>query len=151
MRACEPNERVTLQELIEQNKVTWRVLAQMQEPAVEALMKAREEGLTGSITNGSFVLSSDFKAVHVRPQPGHVSEAEAVAAYGNALLSCVVVYSHPPRALVTVATRCLTGQCGTLGEAHLLLERRISSHIFKLLIIVIVMLAALLCWLNSRS
>lgn len=56
-----------------------------------------------------------------------------------------------PRRLLAIAAGCIAGRYASLDDVHLALERRLSDTIYIPLIVVIILLLALLYWLNLNA
>ena len=144
----------TLAQLIAAGKVSPRVMALMQQPAVEAIALLRDgySNDDGLLDDASFVFSDDLKHISIVPQvSGTATERSDVMAYGDALLNALISAPSRPKRLTAIAQACIAGDIGELGELHLKLEKRVSNTIYVPLIFIILGLLALLWWLNKCS
>lgn len=141
----------TLAQLIAEGKVTPRVMALMQQPAVEAIALLRDgySNDDGLLDDASFVFSDDLKHISIVPHvSGTATERSDVMAYGDALLNALISAPSRPKRLTAIAQACIAGEINELGELHLKLEKRVSNTIYVPLIFIILGLLALLWWMN---
>lgn len=141
----------TLAQLIAEGKVTPRVMALMQQPAVEAIALLRDgySNDDGLLDDASFVFSDDLKHISIVPHvSGTATERSDVMAYGDALLNALISAPSRPKRLTAIAQACIAGEISELGELHLKLEKRVSNTIYVPLIFIILGLLALLWWMN---
>ena len=144
----------TLAQLIAEGKVTPRVMALMQQPAVEAIALLRDgySNDDGLLDDASFVFSDDLKHISIVPHvSGTATERSDVMAYGDALLNALISAPSRPKRLTAIAQACIAGEISELGELHLKLEKRVSNTIYVPLIFIILGLLALLWWLNRSA
>jgi hypothetical protein len=142
----------TLAQLIDSGEVTPRVVALMQQPAVEAIMRARDDdnGKTGVIDTSSFNFDDDLKYISVTPHGDTASsEADDVMAYGHALLATLDATPVKKPRVAAIATACVNGEYTLLGKVYLQLERHAGNTIYIPLIVVIIALLLLLYVLNN--
>lgn len=144
----------TLAQLIAAGEVTPRVMAMMQQPAVEAIALLRDgySNDAGLLDENSFVFSDDLKHISINPgDAGVATERTDVQAYGDALINALISAPVRPKRLVNIAQQCISGEISELGELHLKLEKRVSNTIYVPLIFIILGLLALLWWLNRSA
>lgn len=144
----------TLAQLIAAGQVTPRVMALMQQPAVEAIALLRDgySNDAGLLDEASFVFSDDLKHISISPSKGGVAtERSDVQAYGDALIDALISAPVRPKRLVKIARQCIDGEISELGDLHLRLEKRVSNSIYVPLIFIILGLLALLWWLNRSA
>lgn len=128
-------------------------MALMQQPAVEAITLALgPDGTVGHFDAQTIVFDPALKhiALHPWPQP-RLDEQAAIARYGTLLKATVMASPARPRRLLAIAADCIAGRYASLDDVHLALERRLSDTIYIPLIIVILLLLALLYWLNLNA
>ena len=128
-------------------------MALMQQPAVEAITLALgPDGTVGHFDAQTIVFDPALKhiALHPCPQP-RLDEQAAIARYGTLLKATVMASPARPRRLLAIAADCIAGRYASLDDVHLALERRLSDTIYIPLIIVILLLLALLYWLNLNA
>ena len=141
----------TLAQLIAAGKVTPRVMALMQQPAVEAIEALRDgySNDAGLLREESFVFSDDLKRVTVIPATGGTATERAdIQAYGDALLNALISTPARPKRLVAIAQECVNGEIDDLDDLLLRLEKRVSNTIYVPLIVIILALLLLLWCLN---
>ena len=141
----------TLAQLIAAGKVTPRVMALMQQPAVEAIEALRDgySNDAGLLREESFVFSDDLKHVTVIPATGGIATERAdIQAYGDALLNALISTPARPKRLVAIAQECVNGEIDDLDDLLLRLEKRVSNSIYVPLIVIILALLLLLWCLN---
>ncbi len=141
----------TLAQLIAAGKVTPRVMALMQQPAVEAIEALRDgySNDAGLLREESFVFSDDLKRVTVIPATGgSATERADIQAYGDALLNALISTPARPKRLVAIAQECVNGEIDDLDDLLLRLEKRVSNSIYVPLIVIILALLLLLWCLN---
>lgn len=140
---------ISLQTLIRRRKVNTRVMALLQQHAVEAIIQARERGETGIVDESSFVFSHDFRTMEVYTLlPNGASEREVVQAFGEVLLNAIIASPHHPKRLIAIAQACLQGHITDLADLDLRLERRLANTIYLPLIAIILSLLLLLYHLH---
>ena len=142
----------TLAQLIAAGKVTPRVMALMQQPAVEAIEALRDgySNDAGLLREESFVFSDDLKRVTVIPATGGTATERAdIQAYGDALLNALISTPARPKRLVAIAQECVNGEIDDLDDLLLRLEKRVSNSIYVPLIVIILALLLLL-WCQNR-
>ena len=140
-----------LAQLIAAKKVTPRVMALMQQPAVEAIEQLRDSysNDAGLLTDKSFVFSDDMKSVTVIPAVGGTAtERDDIQAYGDALLNALISTPARPKRLMAIAQSCINGEIEELDDLLLQLEKRVSNTIYVPLIVIVLALLVLLWCLN---
>lgn len=128
-------------------------MALMQQPAVEAITLALDpDGTVGHFDAQAIGFDPALKhiALHPWPQP-RLDEQAAIARYGTLLKAAVMASPARPRRLLAIAAGCIAGRYASLDDVHLALERRLSDTIYIPLIVVILLLLALLYWLNLNA
>ena len=135
------------------SRISPRQVALMQQPAVEAIALAREQGWNAPLTPEAIIIDEDSKTVTIdttqsaaTQQP---SDLDDVRAYGKSLNLILEATPTSPRKLKTIATRCVNAKYGNLGEVHLALEKRVSNTIYVPIIIFIIAAMVLIWWLNK--
>ena len=118
-------------------------MALMQQPAVEAITHFDAQAI-------GFDPALKHIALHPWPQP-RLDEQAAIARYGTLLKAAIMASPVRPRRLLAIAAGCIAGRYASLDDVHLALERRLSDTIYIPLIIVILLLLALLYWLNLNA
>ncbi len=127
-------------------------MALMQQPAVEAITLALDNGMVPRLSEESFGFDSELKHIYLQPgSDSYVDEQGAVQLYGDILLNTVIASPSHPRQLITITQDCMSGRLRSLDEVHLALERRLSNTIYIPLIVIILALLALLYWLNNYA
>ncbi|MGM9869378.1 MAG: hypothetical protein ACI30R_07115 [Sodaliphilus sp.] len=140
---------ISLRTLIDERQVNARVMALLQQRAVPAIIEAREKGKLGTLSENSFIFSSDCRKMEmVLPEAGHISEQEVVAQFGEVLLNAIIASPHHPKRLIAIARQCISGEITRLDDLDLRLERRLANTIYIPLIAIIL---ALLLLLHSLS
>ncbi len=146
--------QVHLTQLIERRAVTPCAFALMLQPAVEAmaLMRDRQGSEpTGSLTPDSFLIDCDAQTIEVQPvghEPHTGGQATDVAAYGLVLSDVLASMPVRHRRIARIAQMCIGGKLTRWEDARLALERSESQAIYWALIALIVLLLAMLAWLN---
>ena len=136
---------ISLRTLIDKRNVNTRVMALLQQRAVAAIIEARENGETGTVTENSFIFSSDCRKIEmVVPSAGAATEREVVAAFGEVLLHAILASPHHPKRLLAIAQQCIRGEITDLDDLDLRLERRLSTTIYLPLSAIILTLLLLL-------
>ncbi len=136
---------VSLKELIARRAVNTRVMALLQQHAVEAIAEARSHGNVGHIDECSIEFTDDFRTISIHPAPGtQATEQEVVAEFGQLLLHAMEASPHQPKRLVKIAHACINGKVRHLAELDLRLERRLADTIYIPLIVLIVALLSIL-------
>lgn len=141
----------TLAQLIAKRAVTPKVMALMQQPAVEAIETLREgySNDAGMLSDESFVFSDDLKRVRVIPAAGgRATEHDDIRAYGDALLNALISTPSRPKRLMAIAQSCINGEVDELDDLLLQLEKRVSNTIYVPLIVIVLALLLLLWCLN---
>lgn len=136
---------VSLKSLIVKGMISPRVEVLMQQPAVEAITLAFEDGWMGRVDEESFMFSDDFREILLFPhEDSKIDERAAIVAYGKALQRCVAASPHRPRHLLEIAHDCACGRVISLSDLHLQLERRQSAAIYTPIIVIILALLGVL-------
>ena len=119
-----------------EESISPRALYRLQQPLVEALIEWRDSGSTGrQLTEQSIALSQDFKQVKILDASG--DEAENIVNYGRILLDAIDHSTLRDKRLRRIATQCANGEVANLETLHLLLERMVSSTIYKLILAIL--------------
>lgn len=128
-------------------------MALMQQPAVEAITLAfAPDGTVGDFGPESLHFNPALKHIALHPaQQPRLDEQAAIARYGTLLEAAVVASPTRPRRLLAIAAGCIAGRYTSLDHVHLALERRTSDTIYIPLIVIILLLLALLYWLNLNA
>ncbi len=120
-----------------------RALYNLQQPLVEALMEWRDSGSTGQQLSAQTVeLSNDGK--HIRLVDASSLEKENIASYGRLLLTAIDHSTLRDKRLRHIAEQCASSHVANLETVHLLLERMVSSTIYRLLLAIIIAGCAIL-------
>lgn len=120
-----------------EKSISPRALYQLQQPLVEELIQWRDSGSTGQqLTAESIVLSQDLK--HIKLFSASSDEAENIASYGILLLAAIEHSTLRDKRLRRIAEQCARGEVANLETLHLMLERMVSSSIYKVLLAIIV-------------
>ena len=140
---------ISLRTLIDKRNVNARVMALLQQRAVPALIEARNRGEEGTLSENSFIFSSDCRKIEmVVPDAEHATEQEVVAQFGEVLLNAIIASPHHPKRLIALAQQCIRGEITHLDDLDLRLERRLSNTIYIPLIALILALLLLLYTLS---
>lgn len=142
---------VSLQQLIDHNRVTPRVLTLMQQTAIEAIEQYRAEGGKGLVTTHAFVFSDDLRALRFAPldeSPAPYERAD-LRAYGDVLMNAIIATKTRPKRLIAIAQECINGDFSDYDDLVLALEKRMSNTIY-IPIIAIVLILLLLMWALAR-
>ena len=121
-----------------EKSISPRALYLLQQPLVEALMEWRDDkgDMTGDqLTAQSIEISSDEK--HIKLISAGSDEAGNIVAYGNILMQAIDRSTLHDKRLRRIASECASGQVANLETLHLLLERMVSSTIYKFLLAII--------------
>lgn len=94
------------------------------------------EAPAGRLSASSVELSDDLKTVRVTSASS--SELENIKDYGALLLQALSHSSSGSKSLENIAQRCFRGELTSLEQAHLLIERMVSSTIYKEIIAIVV-------------
>jgi len=120
-----------------EKSISPRDLYLLQQPLVEALIEWRDSGSTGQqLTEQSIMIDIDEKQIKLLDASS--DEAQNIASYGNILLSAIDHSTLHDKRLRRIAEQCASGEVANLETLHLMLERMVSSTIYKLLLIVII-------------
>lgn len=120
-----------------EKSISPRDLYLLQQPLVEALIEWRDSGSTGQqLTEQSIMIDIDEK--HIKLLDASSDEAQNIASYGNILLSAIDHSTLHDKRLRRIAEQCASGEVANLETLHLMLERMVSSTIYKLLLVVII-------------
>ena len=120
-----------------EKSISPRALYQLQQPLVEELIQWRDSGSTGQqLTAESIMLSQDFK--HIKLLGASSNEAENIASYGSILLAAIENSTLRDKRLRRIAEQCALGEVANLETLHLMLERIVSSSIYRLLLAIII-------------
>ncbi len=120
-----------------------RALYSLLQPLVEALIEWRDSGRTGRpLGLRSIELSSDGK--HVRLVEASDDEALNIMCYGDILRYAIPYSTLSSKRLAMIALQCYHGEVANLETLHLMIERMISSFIYRLLLAVILIGVAIL-------
>ena len=120
-----------------EKSISPRDLYLLQQPLVEALIEWRDSGSTGQqLTEQSIMIEIDEK--HIKILDASSDEAQNIASYGNILLSAIDHSTLHDKRLRRIAEQCASGEVANLETLHLMLERMVSSTIYKLLLVVII-------------
>ena len=120
-----------------EKSVSPRALYQLQQPLVEALIEWRDSGGTGQrLTEQSVEISGDGK--HIRILDADSDEAENIIGYGTILLTAIDHSTLRDKRLRRIAEQCARGEVANLETLHLMLERMVSSTIYRLLLAIII-------------
>lgn len=145
----------TLQSIIAAHDVSMGVIALLQHPLVEQLIKCRDGDKACGVVLLPSTIAVDGKngRVALTPEayrPGSpFDEEQVLKAYGSMLLQAL--QGSRQRSLVRMANQCASGDIGSLNDLYTRLERRASNFVYVPLIAVIVALLTLLWWLNSTA
>lgn len=119
-----------------EKSISPRALYRLQQPLVEALIEWRDSGRTGQqLTDQSIALSQDFKNVKILDASSE--EAENIVNYGHILLAAIDHSTLRDKRLRRIATQCANGEVANLETLHLMLERMVSSTIYKLILAIL--------------
>lgn len=120
-----------------EKSISPRALYQLQQPLVEELIQWRDSGSTGQqLTAESIMLSQDLK--HIKLLGASSNEAENIASYGSILLAAIEHSTLRDKRLRRIAEQCALGEVANLETLHLMLERIVSSSIYRLLLAIII-------------
>lgn len=120
-----------------EKSISPRDLYLLQQPLVEALIEWRDSGSTGQqLTEQSIMIDIDEKQIKLLDASS--DEAQNIASYGNILLSAIDHSTLHDKRLQRIAEQCASGEVANLETLHLMLERMVSSTIYKLLLVVII-------------
>ena len=119
-----------------EKSISPRALYRLQQPLVEALIEWRDSESTGQqLVPESIVLSEDFKRIKLLDASS--DEVENIVNYGNILLTSIDHSTLHDKRLRRIATQCARGEVANLETLHLLLERMVSSTIYKFLLVIL--------------
>lgn len=114
-----------------------RALYLLQQPLVEELIKWRDSDMTGHrLTTQSIEISDQGKQVRILDASS--DENNNIVDYGNILLNAIDHSTLRDKRLRDIAQQCADGQVANLETLHLMLERMVSSSIYKILLAVII-------------
>ena len=122
-----------------ENSISSRDLYALQQPLIEQLIEWRDNDNgddSGTLTVDSILLSNDGK--HVKITDANSDEVANIISYGNILLSIIDHSTLHDKRLINIAQQCADGDVGNLETLHLMLERMVSSTIYKLLLAIII-------------
>ena len=145
----------TLQAITATPSVSMGVIALLQHPLVEQLIKWRDGNQACAVVlqPSTIAIDSENDRVALTPEayrPGSpFDEEQVLKAYGSMLLQAL--QGSRQRSLVRIASQCACGDIGSLNDLYTQLERRASNFVYVPLIVVITALLALLWWLNSTA
>lgn len=121
------------------NSISPRDLYILQQPLVEQLIDWRDSGKgddNSVLTADSILLSNDGK--HVKITGASNNEGANIVNYGNLLLTILDHSTLNDKRLYNIASHCVNGDVGNLETLHLMLERMVSSTIYKILLAIII-------------
>lgn len=121
------------------NSISPRDLYILQQPLVEQLIDWRDSGKgddNSVLTSDSILLSNDGK--HVKITSASNDEGANIVNYGNLLLTILDHSTLNDKRLYNIASHCVNGDVGNLETLHLMLERMVSSTIYKILLAIII-------------
>ena len=122
-----------------ENSISSRDLYVLQQPLVEQLIEWRDNDNgdnNSTLTVDSILLSNDGK--HVKITNASSDEVANIVSYGYILLSIIDHSTLHDKRLINIAQQCADGDVGNLETLHLMLERMVSSTIYKLLLAIII-------------
>lgn len=120
-----------------EKSISPRALYQLQQPLVEALIEWRDSGKTGQkLCEHSVEISNDGK--HLRLLYASSDESENIVNYGNLLLNSIDHSTLRDKRLRNIAELCAKGDVANLETLHLMLERMVSSTIYKILLAILI-------------
>ncbi|MBR5639900.1 MAG: hypothetical protein IKW83_09070 [Muribaculaceae bacterium] len=119
-----------------EKSISPRALYRLQQPLVEELIQWRDSGSTGQkLTEQSIEISSNEK--QIRLLDASSDEAQNIVNYGSILLAAIDHSTLRDKRLRRIAEQCARGEVANLETLHLMLERMVSSTIYRLLLAVI--------------
>ena len=122
-----------------EKSISPRALYRLQQPLVEALIEWREgsgdDDGSGQLTPQSIEISCDEK--HINLLAASSNEAKNIISYGHILLTALDHSTLRDKRLWRIAEQCASGEVANLETLHLMLERMVSSTIYRLLLAVI--------------
>ena len=120
-----------------ENSISPRALHLLQHPLLEELIAMRDSGTTavGTLSESSVELSEDFKDVRITSVSP--SEAQNIESYGALLMKAIGHSKSRNKSLMAIAEQCRNGEIDSLEQVHLLVERMVSSTIYKIIIAII--------------
>ncbi len=119
-----------------EKSISPRALYELQQPLVEALIEWRDNGSAGQrLTEQSIEISNDGKHIKILDASG--DEAQNITDYGDILLNAINHSTLSDKRLRRIAEQCASGQVANLETLHLMLERMVSSTIYKLLLAIL--------------
>ena len=119
-----------------ENSISPRALYLLQHPLVEELIAMRDsDNLSGTLNESSVELSEDFKKVRVTS--ANSSESLNIESYGALLKKAIGHSKSKSKRLAEIAEQCCNGKIDSFEQVHLLLERMVSSTIYKIIIVII--------------
>lgn len=122
-----------------ENSISSRDLYALQQPLVEQLIEWRDNDNgndSSTLTADSILLSNDGKQVKITN--ASIDEVANIVSYGNILLSVIDHSTHHDKRLINIARQCADGDVANLETLHLMLERMVSSTIYKFLLAIII-------------
>ena len=120
-----------------EKSISPRALYVLQQPLVEALIEWRDSGSAGQgLVAESIALSQDFKQVKILDASS--DEVENIIDYGNILLAAIDHSTLRDKRLRRIAMQCASGDVANLETLHLMLERMVSSTIYRIFLAVII-------------
>lgn len=121
----------------EEKSISPRALYLLQQPLVEELIQWRDTGKTGQqLTAQSIEISDQGKQVKILD--ANSDESKNIVDYGNILLNVIDHSTLHDKRLRNIAQQCANGEVANLETLHLMLERMVSSSIYKILLAVII-------------
>lgn len=121
----------------EEKSISPRALYLLQQPLVEELIQWRDTGKTGQqLTAQSIEISDQGKQVKILNASS--DESKNIVDYGNILLNAIDHSTLHDKRLRNIAQQCANGEVANLETLHLMLERMVSSSIYKILLAVII-------------
>lgn len=126
-----------------EKSISPRALYLLQQPLVEALIEWRDNDKSGQqLTTQTIEISSEGKQIKLLDASS--DEAQNIASYGNILLQAIDHSTLRDKRLRRIATQCANGEVANLETLHLMLERMVSSSIYKILLTIILIGLAIL-------
>ena len=144
---------ISIEDYVKSNRpaaVTDMLLRQL--PDAIALWR-EEEPLPrgGRLVKESIMVDADTGIVTIKAGAGGMAspDADDVKDYGNIVAGLLAQLPYVNRKVSQLVEQCKQGQFDSMGDVMLAVEKRKSNAIYIPLVAVIVLLVALLAWLNA--
>jgi len=118
--------------------ITSRALYLLGQPLVERLIEWRDSEHNQTqepLGLNTIEFSTDFKEIRI--VNASANEKQNIADWGNIIITALGHSTVRDKNIASIAQQCIKGEITSLEQLHLLLERSVSSFIYKLILTII--------------